>query len=517
MRKVVSFFARPYCLLLFSALLSALPLSVPSLFLLSWISYAPFFYVLLKERGEGRWTGALKKGLFFGFFYHFFVYFWFCFLYPLSFAGLSGVTSLLVILLAWLGISFLHGALFAIPTLLCHFLSKKTQNVAFLSFSIIVGILLGQRITELSEIAFPWIKVSLGQYRAPALIQSASLFGAETVDVLILSVCAFLAIAFFRKERARAMSFFLASLIFVSNLLFGLVNLVSKEEEKILVSSVQGCILSGEKWSGAQSALDTYLSLTKEKVGQEVDLVVWPESAVPINLATRPEYLSLYQSLSEEIQAPIFMGCFFKLGGATSNSAVLLEKDSVSKPYSKRFLVPFGERMPYRAIFSTLFPFLEEINMLSSDLAAGEESALMDWNGKKLGAIICFESIFPSLVRESVKDGADLLVLVTNDSWYEDSPAVWQHLAHSVFRSVENHRSTVRCANSGVSAMINEKGQITKELGPLEQGVLEGEVSFSQKTTLYSRVGRILFPIFVFVLFVWFFVLLMVERRRRNV
>ena len=140
----------------------------------------------------------------------------------------------------------------------------------------------------------------------------------------------------------------------------------------------------------------------------------------------------------------------------------------------------------------------------------------MEYQGNKIGTVICFESIFPELVRKSVRDGAELLVIVTNDSWYEDSPAVWQHLAHATFRSVENGRATVRCANSGVSAFIDGKGKILSQLGPLEQGTLTDTVSFSEETTLYSLVGDFVLPLGCVVLIAWLFVLMARERRNHG-
>ena len=112
-----------------------------------------------------------------------------------------------------------------------------------------------------------------------------------------------------------------------------------------------------------------------------------------------------------------------------------------------------------------------------------------------------------------MKDGAEIIVLVTNDSWYEDSPAVWQHLAHAVFRSVENARSTLRCANSGVSAFIDSRGRIQSFLAPLTRGVATDRVSFSSESTLYTLLGEVFVPA---VSILWcgaFLILLMKERR----
>ncbi len=516
MNRVQAFVRSPWGKICLSALLAALPMTFPSLFLLSWVGFVPFFLVILSSLGEGNFFQALFRGAFFGFCYHFFVYFWFLWLYPLDFAGLDDLSSLAVVLLGWIGISFVHGLLYALPTLACHFAGKRIRNAPFLLFLAIAMILLAQRITEASEIAFPWLHVALGQYRAPVLIQSASLFGIEGVDFLILAFCALIALFFHQRDKKRWGSLLCAVLLFAGNLSYGLVCLNRPSgTDPIRVAAVQGCILSGEKWSGSSSATDTYFSLTRECADEDIDLVVWPESALPSNLKLHPDLLALLQSLSGEVDTPILTGCFWKNGVQSTNSAVLLTENTVSEPYSKRHLVPFGERMPYRAFFETFFPFLGEINMLSSDLAAGESSALMELGGKKLGTLICFESLFPSLASDSVKDGAQLLVLVTNDSWYEDSPAVWQHLAHAVFRSVETRRSTVRCANSGVSAIIDETGRITRELGPLKQGFLEGEVSYCDEITPFVSFGPRVLYFLGAVLVLWGLGLCLRERRKR--
>ena len=507
MKRILHALQNRFVLLLFSAFLSALPMTVPSLFFLSWFSFVPFFVVLGSAGGEGKFRSALGRGVFFGFFYHIFIYFWFWWLYPLEFTGMEKSAALGVVLLAWCGISLVHGALYAIPTVLCHFFARFVKSRPFLLCVGAFGILASQRMTELSQLAFPWVRVSLGQYRAPALIQSASLFGMEGLDLLILSVNVLLALLLFYKAKKRLLCASFAVALFLSNLAFGFVSLArANKGETVTVSSVQGCILSGEKWNGAQTAFDTYVSMTRE-CPDETELVVWPESAVPVNLATDPSLVSFYQELSEEVDSSILMGCFWKEQGITTNSAILLSPEAVSEPYHKKILVPFGERMPYRKWLSRLVPALGQINMLKNDLAPGTSTSLMDYSDRRIGAVICFDSIFPSVVRQSAKDGAELFVIVTNDSWYEDSPAVWQHLAHAVFRSVENGRSTVRCANSGVSAFIDEKGRVQSQLGPLEKGVLTDSVSFCENKTLYTAVGNVCFPVFGAALALWFCIL----------
>lgn len=500
-------------LLFLSAVLAALPLTFPSLFLLSWVAYVPFFFVILNRSGNGSFWRAIGRGAWFGFVLHSAVYYWFFWLYPLDFTGLNSTQSLFVVFFAWLGISFCHGVLYAIPTLVCHAFAKKNSNRPFLLFSASVGILVAQKITALGQVAFPWIRVSLGQYRAPALIQSASLWGMDGVDLLILSVSALLTLNLVSQNQKRIFSLGVAAALFLSNLTFGWIRLGQKPtKETICAQAIQGCLLSGEKWHGT-GALATYRALTLESSDEAVDLVVWPETAVPIALKGNESLQEEYRLLSEEAGAPILMGCFWEKDGKTTNSAVLIDSDSVSDAYSKRHLVPFGEYVPYRDFIERVFPSLTQINMLSSDLAPGESAAPLSDEAGKYGVLVCFESIFPDLCRESIKEGAELLVVVTNDSWYKDSPAVWQHLAHSVFRSVENGRAVVRSANSGVSALIDHRGRILELLGPLEQGTVTGEVGLSCEKTLYTSLGDVVFPASLFCVVLWGTVLILKERR----
>ncbi len=514
MKKLLSSLRSDLVLVLLSALLAALSLRISSLFSLSYLALVPLFYAILKPYGRRSLIRAFLLGFGFGFFFLAFCLNWFCELYPLSFTGISKGAALAVVLLGWLGISFLHGLLYAIPTLLCHLASKRVSNRAFLLLVACFGFLTVAKITSLGELAFPWIRLSLGHYRAPVFLQVLSLFGTDGLDLWILGINALLTLALLEKNKKRILSLCLCGALFGANLILGLVRLYApSERESLRVALVQGNLLSGEKWESGGGAYETYVSLTRSAAEYNPDLVVWPESAVPVNLYSNPSYLSDYQSLSEEIGAPILMGCFWKKDGAVTNSAILVDADGISEVYSKQHLVPFGEKVPYREIVSALFPALEQINMLSEDLAAGSGPVLLEGDRCDFGAVICFESVFPELCRQSVKNGAQMLAVVTNDSWYKDSAGVYQHLAHSVFRTVENGRAVVRCANSGVSVLISPEGVITEELGPLERGLVVGEAEKSENQTLYTRLGDVLYPLLLVSAAIFYLVLMIRERR----
>ena len=140
----------------------------------------------------------------------------------------------------------------------------------------------------------------------------------------------------------------------------------------------------------------------------------------------------------------------------------------------------------------------------------------MEVKGGKIGNIICFESTYPDLYRQSVSDGAELIIEVTNDSWLGDSPAMRQHLAHGVFRSIENGRYLVRSANSGVSAVIDSRGRVLKTLDPNVQGVICDTVYFSNESTLYTKTGDIIFPILALAVIIWYLVLLIASFNQKK-
>ena len=507
--KFKNFFTKPCVLIMLCAVLSALPLTFECLFLLSWISFIPLFYVIIKHSSDNL-RYAFGRGFLFGFIYHLCIYYWFLWFYPLDYANLSSGTSVAVVLLASVGISAVHGVLWCIPTLLCHFAHKLSKSPLFLSVVAIIGIIAAEKVTSLSELSFPWARISLGQYKATALMQSASLFGIDGVDMLILCVNALLAICIISPPKKRTVSAITAVAIFVVNLSFGTIRINTAQKGKELtIMTVQGSVRQEDKWSskGDKLCYDVYSTLTKENITNDVDLVLWPESAVP-KVYKSEKSLKQYKNLSKEIGVPILAGVLLKNDGDHTNNATLITKDGVVANYAKRQLVPFGEYMPYQKALSKIFPFLNSLNIIEDDYVSGNSSEIMEIDGGRLGSIICFESIYPTLSRQSVLDGAELLIEVTNDSWLKDSPAMKQHLAHGVFRSVENGRYLVRSANSGISAVIDSHGKVTNQLDVNEQGIITDTVYFSDSQTLYTKTGDILFPVSCVIILVWCVILL---------
>ena len=501
---VKSFFQKTFILLFISALLSALPLTFSSLFLLSWISFVPLFYVIIKASGD-KLRYAFGRGFLFGFLYHACIYYWFIWFYPLDYVNLTNSASIAVVALAWFGISIVHGVLWCIPFVCCHFARKVSSNKMLLSLVSVVGIIAAQKITAIGELSFPWARISLGQYKATALIQTASIWGAEGVDILILLINALITVALLSKAKKRIVAFTVAAVLFCSNLCFGIVRInTATIGQDLKIMTVQASVTQDEKWDskGDKICLEVYSSLTKDNFTDDVDLILWPESAVP-KIYKNASALKDYKKLSKELDTPILAGIILKTAAGNTNNAVLVTSEGAQEIYNKRQMVPFGEYMPYKAFLSKVFPMLTKLNIIEDDYIGGNSAKIMSVNYGQLGNIICFESIYPQLTRQSTLDGAQLMIELTNDSWLKDSPAMYQHLAHGVFRSVENGRYLVRSANSGISAVIDNHGNIKSVLNINETGAITDTVQYIDKQTIYTKTGNILFPICCASVLIW--------------
>ena len=168
--------------------------------------------------------------------------------------------------------------------------------------------------------------------------------------------------------------------------------------------------------------------------------------------------------------------------------------------YYKRHLVPFGEYVPLRDFVRVVFPMLDQVSMLSDDVIPGEDSNLFDSKYGKIGALICFDSIYEPAALDAVRDGAELIVIGTNDSWFFDSSGVYMHNAQAQIRACETGRYIVRSANTGVSSVIDARGNILDIEPPLQEGYVIADVTFRSAKTLYTYVGNLFVYIAIFLI-----------------
>lgn len=528
--KFIDFFRkdgepRLYRIFFVSGLLTALPLIFPYLFFLSYVSLIPIIFMLLKYGGEIRRKRAYAVGLFFGFGYFGALYHWFTCLYNMDFLDLSPFQSIAVVLVCWLGLTLLQSLEFGFVTLIYR-LIRPNKDKPMLGGALFIALFVLFEYQEtLGWRGVPWGRLALSQSKVPVLQQSASLFGSYFVSAVIVSVNVFLTLVlyyvflsdgkslkerFFSSLKARK-SVICASValgIFSLNLIFGAVRLAVYDENagrSVNVAVIQGNISSLEKWevNAVDKSADKYIELTREcaeKSETGIDIAVWPETVIPTALNYKnSKTVNKISEMANELDITVLVGAFEivydseALDANEYNSIYIFYPDKTvgEEKYRKRHLVPFGEYTPMEGLITAVFPILESLNLLSEPLTPGDGSELFDTEYGKIGSLICFDSIYEGLALDSVRDGAELLTLSTNDSWFVDSSAVWQHNSHAALRAIETGRYVVRAANTGVSSVITPEGKLLTEIDPLVTGYSYATVYMRNDRTLYSYIGNL--------------------------
>jgi apolipoprotein N-acyltransferase len=170
---------------------------------------------------------------------------------------------------------------------------------------------------------------------------------------------------------------------------------------------------------------------------------------------------------------------------------LLTPRGDLTARYHKIQLVPFGEFVPLQPLFTLGGRFAAKVVQEVSDFTHGEEPVVAEVDGHLVGGYICYEAIFPSLVRRFAAEGAQLLINITNDAWYGTTSAPHQHLAMAAFRAVENRRYMVRAANTGITAVVDPRGRILESTALFAQTVLVRDVPFIAERSFYTRHGDV--------------------------
>ncbi len=231
--------------------------------------------------------------------------------------------------------------------------------------------------------------------------------------------------------------------------------------------------------------MERYADLLSRLEGP-VDFVVFPETVLPVPLRAEPDYLVPFQEAARRLGAELLVGTGDWREGKIYNSVLLLDRDGeVAGIYDKTHLVPFGEYLPARDLWESLGlgPLLEEL--LPHDLAHGQRSDSLGIYGVQ----ICFESQFSAGARRLVAQGAEILVVPTNDAWFGEHRMLWEHFAFGALRAAEQGRAFVHATSTGVSGAFSPTGQLLGKLPLGEPGVLHVALPLHRGTTPYAAVG----------------------------
>ena len=338
---------------------------------------------------------------------------------------------------------------------------------------------------------FPWGLIGYSQYLRLPVIQIAELGGVYAVSFVIVAVNAAITGCFVLAWRPALAGVALCGALLGGSLAFGVWRLSAPAPPgEVTVAVMQPSIEQPLKFDPAfaPTTLAIYLTLTSRVGADRPDLIVWPETAAPAPLRRDPQLLRTLGALSGSLRVPLLVGSI-DVDGSTPpkvhNSAFLLTERGIVGRYDKIQLVPFGEYVPLAGLIGFVRSWAEFI----AELEPGSSASVFPGPPAPFGVVICYEGIFPELVREFVKGGARLIVNMTNDAWFGRTSGPWQHLAMYPFRAVEHRVAVVRAANTGISAFIAPTGRIFRRIPLYERTTATERVPLRSGLTLYSRLG----------------------------
>ena len=346
---------------------------------------------------------------------------------------------------------------------------------------------------------FAWGGLGYAQHDAGTLLALGRIGGVHMITLAIAVINALIAQVFASgRVWRRALAVLVAAGIVIGPLWLPL-RLAGPRAGELDVALVQGNVPEG-RFTGFADRIgregpEDLTIITNHVRASEVlsadppDLVIWPENAVDRDPLTHPNVGQTIEETARKVRAPFLVGAILDGPGDGFRNVNLLydANGQLTKPsYDKIHLVPFGEYVPW----PRLRRYIKALEQIPSDGVPGKNPVVFNVNGARVGTVICFESTYPSLVRDFVREGAQVLVVSTNNASFRRSPASRQHVAMSQLRAVEEGRWVLHAAISGITAVIDARGQILQKTGLFEQAVVRSTVPLGRGRTVYGRFGE---------------------------
>ncbi len=448
------------------------------LFFIPLLTLAIVFYLLVK-------TSSVKQSLLLGYFF------------GLGLFGF-GVSWLHISINLFGGVSFIMAIAFTL--LLILFLSLYPALVAWVTFryrrcrTYVRLIVILPAVWTLAEwfrswifTGFPWLNLGYSQTDSP-LAGIAPIFGVYGTSWLTAMTAGMFTLIIVGRKRDKL----LAAVSLVCIWAFSLQSLEADwtrpKDKTLQVALIQGGIPQELKWlpEQRQKTIDLYLDLTEPYWGH--DLILWPETALPLFYHEATPILKTIRQRSARSGSALISGLAWKDPETPHYFNSLIRFGETDQFYHKQHLVPFGEYLPFDSV---LRPILSFLHIPMSSFSAGEqEQPILIAAGEVLGVSICYEDVFGELTIKALPQ-ASLLINVSNDAWFGDSIAAHQHLQMARMRSIETGRYMLRATNTGISALIDEKGKIISRSPQHRTDVLAGQVIPYEGMTPYSKSGNV--------------------------
>jgi apolipoprotein N-acyltransferase len=439
-------------------------------------------------------------------------------------------------ILYWIGAVTPPGMVAAIfilslyPAVILSAFAKLYQKKKVLGLAVLPFLWVGMEyFRSLTEIAFPWTDLAYSQGYYLKLIQIVSVIGCYGLSFIIIALNIFIWQLFSKKNRLETrVSCTIAFIaLLVSVYLYGFVVFPPYPEPgKFRVSLLQGNVDLETKWKPETRERNFYLydSLVQTAAQDSTDLIIWPETAAPTYLRNHSWYSATAKATVRKSGVTNLIGSLdIEHDGKKEksyNSAFQVMPDgTINGIHHKMKLVPFSEQSPYRDYlpFLTrdfLAKYLDAIKTHKvqwwSDFYIGDSIVVFNVGDTSYAVLICFEVAFPDFVRRCILKGADFMVNITNDTWFGRSPGPFQHMRITVFRAVENRTWLARCANSGISAVIDPFGREIVRAGIYKRDIISANITPIEEHSTFTKygpvVGKFSLWVTVVVLFIVFVV-----------
>ncbi|MDR1784506.1 MAG: apolipoprotein N-acyltransferase [Endomicrobium sp.] len=470
--------------------LSASAFPKVNLFFLIWVAFIPMIFVLMKT----KWKSSFSYGFLSGFVFNMTGLYW---LIPiLHFSTSSYMQAIIASCALWTYLALYWG----IWSLCLNLLISKNilknifySNILLAFFASCVWILLEYVRTYLLT-GFPWMLIGYSQFKFTEIIQIAEFTGVYGVSFLIIFCNLCLYFWLLREEEnleCNNLYLFTVLLLIVGFSIFGLIRankFRSFGNQEFTVAVVQPNVDQYKKWDidYISSVLFNLKKYAFEISKIRADLVVWPET-VFAGFINKDEYLCNSAKQITNVAGGVnIIGSFYADEKNRYFNVVLAFEDGDCRAvHKKNHLVVFGEFIPFKALFSKFFGVLTQM----SDLTKGEDTEVFNNNKISVGSTICSENFLPSISRRFALLGAKVFTNHTNDAWFFDTAAPYQHFIMNVFRAIENRKSVIVSANSGISGIIEASGIIVGKTLPSKEILLVGKFFQNDFKTFYTKYG----------------------------
>ncbi len=341
---------------------------------------------------------------------------------------------------------------------------------------------------------FPWIPLGNTMVTLLPIAQLASLVGVFGLSAFVALINVGFAATAVAAGRLRVVALVATLAMITAASVWGGQRLAANrltQGEPVRVGLIQANIAQVDKWNPARAGMivDRYLQLTRQAADNGADFLLWPESATPFFFQDDPQ-AEVVRSMVRQLGKPLLLGSDEVERASQQdryyNAAFMLDSaGATAAVYRKMHLVPFGEYVPFQSLLFFVGPLVEAV----SAFTPGERVTMLPVREHMVSTAICYEVTYPSQAREAVRQGSEMLTTITNDAWYGESSAAYQHFDMAAMRAVEQGRYLVRAANTGVSGIIDPYGRVIIRTNLFETVAVVGEARFVQERTLYARIG----------------------------